>query len=239
MPEHYKSIGDYDKSYKELQRMKGAPGAEATQEQINAFRSSHGVPEVVNSQAYGIELPKELQEIYKPESIDQILKVANENAHLGHVEMMKAVFSEFGQMEMKGIADHTAATEAEKAAKLQEDAKMLEADPSFAGDKKQAALQTSANALNAALDSLGVDPKSEEALEVARSPLMVRILHHFGSKTSQDGVNLGPSNADLRSNEEIANDIMENPNNPEHALYKSGDERVGKKVLRLMGAEDI
>ena len=236
VPGHFKSFGAFNKSYKELQRVKGAPGDEATAEQIKAFREANGVPEITNAEAYGIELPDGLKEVYQPESLDRIVKVANENAHFGHVAMLKAVINEFSTMEMQGMADLQKASEEAQAAKLEANAKLLEEDKNFSGSNKNAALQTSANALNAALDALGVDPSSDEAREVARSPLMIRILHHYGSKTSQDGMNLGALSADLRSGEEQANDIMTNPANPEYKLYHEGDERIGKKVLALMGA---
>lgn len=234
VPEQFKSLGGVLESYKELQRMKGAPGEEATPEQLSAFREAHGIPEVANAESYGIELPEALKEVYKPESINEIVKVANESAHLGHTGMLKAVIAKFSEMEVAGMQEMESATAEQQAQVLAERAKQLEQNPNFTGDRKAAALQTSANALNAALGALGVDANSEEAKEVARSPLMVQILHHYGSKTGQDSTNLGNASTDLRSGEEQANDIISNPNNPDYEAYHAGNETVGKRVLALM-----
>ena len=190
---------------------------------------------MVNAEAYGLELPDELKDAYPEGALDSIVKAANDSAHLGHTEMMKAVVAQFATMEVEGRAAQTQAAEADHAAQLAENAKILESDPNFAGANKTGALQTAANALNSALNGLGVDPNSEEAAEVARSPLMVRILHNLGSRMTQDTTQLGAAPVDLRSGQDQAIDIMTNPTNPEYALYQSGDERVGKKVLALQG----
>ena len=224
-------------SYKNMQRMKGSPGAEATPEQLTAYREANGIPEVANAESYGLTLPDELKDIYGDDALNEIAKVANESSHLGHREMMQAIVAKFTEMEVVGMSKAAEASEQAHAAKLAESVKMLEADPSFQGQNRGAALETSSNALNAALSALGVDADSPEAREVASSPLMVRILHHFGSKTSQDSTQLPGATADLRSGEEQANDIISNPNNPDHQRYHDGDDEVGKKVLRLMGAK--
>lgn len=236
VPEHWKSVGGIIESYKELQRVKGAPGPEATPEQVKAYRDANGIPEVANAQQYGIELPPELQDVYEEGSIDRVIKAANENAHLGHAEMMKAMISEFTAMEVEGLKAKSEATEAEQKAKLEAAAKMLESDPNFAGERKTAALQTTANGFNAALSALGEDPDSDSARELARNPLAVRIIHHFASKTGQDTTDMGSSISDLRSKEEQADDIINNSSNPEYAAYHAGDTIVQQKVLKLMGA---
>lgn len=234
IPEHFKSLGGMFESYQNMQRLKGAPGQEATPEQLTAYRQANGIPEVANVESYGIQLPDELKDAVSPDSLNEIVKVANETAHLGHVEMLKSVVSKFGELEMANLAANAQETEQEANAKLEQAAQILNSDPAFQGDKRTGALQTAANALNSALGSLGVDPNSAEAQDIARNSMMVRILHHFGTKMSQDTTNLGAPNSDLRSGEEQANDIITNPNNPDYKRYHEGDETVAKKVLGLM-----
>ena len=236
IPEQWKSVGGIVESYKDLQRSKGPPGSDGTPEQISAYRQSNGVPENANSEAYGITLPEELTDAYSPEALNEIVKVANDSSHLGHVEMIQAVVSKFGELEISGRGQAAEETATEQAAQLAENSKSLEADPNFSGDRRTAALQTTANGLNASLDALGEDQNSEAAKDIARNPLMLRVIHHFASKTTQDATNLGSTVSDLRSPEEQANDIIGNPNNPLYKSYHEGDVIAGKKVLSLMGA---
>ena len=49
-------------------------------------------------------------------------------------------------------------------------------------------------------------------------------------------MNLGNANSDLRSQQDIAMDIMTNPAHPEHQAYLDGNPTVSKKVLSYMGA---
>ncbi len=235
VPEQFKSVGGLMESYKNIQRLKGALDSEATPEQIQAYRESHGVPANANLEAYGITIPENLKDHYSDESLNRVVKAANDVSHLGHSAVLQAVFSEFTAVEMEGLQAQSAQSEIAQQAQLQASQEMLDKDPNFQGDKRAGSLQTTANALNAALGALGVESNSPEAKELARNPLMVRILHHYGSKTSQDSINLGHSNTDLRSGQEQADDIITNPNNPEYDSYHSGDARVGKKVLGLMG----
>lgn len=236
IPEHWKSVGGIVESYKDLQRMKGHPGAEATPEQISTFREAYGIPEVANAESYGVELPEELKEAYSLDSLNEVVKAANESAHLGHSAMIKAVIGKFGEIEVAGRGQAALETAEQQATKLAENAKALEADPNFAGERRTAALQTTANGLNASLAALGESQDSVEAKDIARNPLMLRVIHHFASKTTQDSTNLGSSVSDLRSSEEQANDIIENPANALYDAYHDGDKIVGKKVLALMGA---
>ena len=64
---------------------------------------------------------------------------------------------------------------------------------------------------------------------------MLRVIHHFASKTTQDNTNIGGSISDLRSQEEQGDDVINNPTNPLYAAYHAGDPVVGKQVLRMMG----
>lgn len=237
IPEQWKSPGAILESYKDLQRMKGAPGEEATPEQLSAYRQANGVPEIANAESYGIEIPGEMKDIIPAEGLNEIVKVANESAHLGHTAMLKAVVSKFGEIETAARAESDKATAEERQEKLAESAKMLESDPNFQGDRKTAALQTAANGLNSALEALGETSDSEAAQDLARNPLAVRILHHFASKMGQDATNLGAPISDLRSGEEQADDIINNPSNPLYKAYHEGDKHAQQKVLTLMGTK--
>jgi len=237
VPEQWKSPGAIIDSYKNLQKMKGAPGEEATPEQLSAYRQANGIPEVVNLESYGVQLSDEMKEIVPEETLGEILKVANESAHLGHTPMVNAMVSKYAEI-TEGIERQLAEqTVEEQKAALEASKQTLHSDPNFQGDKMTAAIQTATNGLNSSLEALGEDPNSDAAKEVARNPLMVRILHYFASKMGQDSTNLGNPVADLRSGEEQADDIINNPANPLHKPYHDGDVFAQKKVLSLMGAK--
>lgn len=231
LDQHWKSVGGIQKAYKDLQAHKfGYPAEDWAPERLQEYRQGQGVPDQASAAAYGLEVPEEIAHVMDPASLERIAGAA----HAAHTPpaVMQAILKEYVAIEQEAIAK----LQSESATELEARDQRLRADPAFSGDSYKAAKETAENVMNTLADKLGVARNDPEMLELARSPLMLRMMHKVAGHYSQDSTGSLKGDVDLRSNEEKASDIITNAANPKHKLYHEGDPVVQKEVLRLMGA---
>lgn len=204
------------KSYANLEKMKAVPGLDADLSQIEAFRRANNIPQDPAEYALSIE---------QANGIDPAeLSKYKETFH--RLNLTQSQANELLSFDLKN-------TEEIENRKIELGIKQLRDEW---GSGYEGKLQTAQNIFENLASKSGIDPESVSFLnDPAFAKLMSSVASMLG-ESSAIGLHSGASS--FRSSKEDANDIMKNPNNPDHkALYDPQDPRhkeVFEKVAKMM-----
>lgn len=223
----FKNVGDLAKSYRHLESKQPAyPGEDAKPEDVARFRQLAGVPDSV--EGYGLKAPEQL-----PEGVAWDGKTMERFAAVAHQYHVSA-------QAMQALAGEFLAYQGDVAAMIQKDQvggveRAREELQKAWGNDFGTKIQTAENVHKSLLPSLGVSTDSEEAKDLAKNPLYVRLLHEVSRYMRGDSKAVAtPSGGDVLGGKERAQDIINNPKNPLYQSYWDGDENTQKMVKQLI-----
>jgi hypothetical protein len=226
--ERFKSVPDLVKSYRNLETMKGpragavtVPGADATPEEVSAYRKAIGVPDIPT--AYDLK-PEQIPEGIKFDE-GRALKFA-ERAHKAGMTPAQAREVVAFQLEQE--------QQVQADMRLQYDNLMAEREQALRKEWGTAYPQKVAVAKQVAT-ALGFDPNDGELFG---NPKVLQFLGKVTGLLSEDSVagmrgSLPASGSGYSSPMEEARAITRDPGHPEHERYMAGDPAVTAKVRRL------
>ena len=208
------------KSYANLEKMKGVPamGEGSDENAILAFRKANGIPE--ESTGYDIKLP-EVEGVDFPEGalekyqgIANALNLTPSQAQLltdNHVAMM---------------GEESQLMEAQHAQKTEQDITDLRKEWGF---KFDANIEAAKNTFQMFTSEAGIS--QEQAEELSANPAFARIMQAVSTKFGEANYVKGGASNPVIGNKEGGLDIINNPDNPDHAALNNPNDPRHQLVL--------
>lgn len=223
----FKTVSDLAKSYSYLERKQPHyPTEESSAEDVARFRALAGVPD--SAEGYELKAPDDL-----PESVawnEEEAKKYAEVAHKYHVP--PAALKALAQVQVESEVARVAAMEAAQVKALEDGRSDLK---KTWGHETDAKLGTVKLVYDKLLAKVGVDPSSEEAANLARSPLFIKLAYQMSGYMGEDNTPRTPAGgSSFAGAKERALDIINNSNNPQYQLYYNGDPSVTAFVRQAL-----